>query len=90
MYVMYVTLDDQSNRLLARSDFSNAFNNQSHPSPFSLRTCAGQVDMSGRKAEGFKFESVNGKVFLDLPTLLECNQILENRSEIPTPVLPPQ
>lgn len=82
---VYAILDDQSNRSLARSDFFEVFNIQSHPSFYSLRTCAGQVDMSGRKAEGFQIKSVDGMVCLTLPPLIECNQILDNRSEIQTP-----
>lgn len=41
--------------------------------------------MSGRKAEGFQIKSVDGMVCLTLPPLIECNQILDNRSEILTP-----
>lgn len=40
--------------------------------------------MTGRKAVGFQIEAVNGGVCLDLPPLIECNEILTNKSEIPT------
>lgn len=39
----------------------------------------------GRRAHGFVIEGVDGKVSMPLPTLTECNQIPDNRSEIPTP-----
>lgn len=81
----YAVLDDQSNRSLARPEFFELFNVKSHSSPYSLRTCAGVIDMSGRKAEGFQIEPANGGVTLALPPLIECNQIPTNKSEIPTP-----
>ena len=81
----YVILDDQSNRSLARTNFFELFDIQSQPSSYSLRTCAGTIDRSGRRAEGFQIESLDGKVSVVLPTLIECNEILNNRSEIPTP-----
>lgn len=82
---MYVILDDQSNRSLARSDFFDLFNVNSSSSTYFLRTCAGTVNMSGRKAEGFQVESLSGDSTFSLPPLIECNQIPNNRSEIPTP-----
>ncbi|KAK7891906.1 hypothetical protein WMY93_023869 [Mugilogobius chulae] len=40
---------------------------------------------AGRKAEGFLIESLDGQIVLSLPPLIECNEILNDRSEIPTP-----
>lgn len=82
---MYVILDDQSNRSLVRSDFFELFNIQGQSFPYSLKTCAGLVETSGRKAEGFQVESLDGQTSLPLPLLIECNGILNDRSEIPTP-----
>ncbi|XP_067306911.1 uncharacterized protein [Pseudorasbora parva] len=82
---MYVILDDQSNRSLVRSDFFKLFNIKGQPFPYSLKTCAGLVETSGRKAEGFQVESLDGQTSLLLPPLIECNDILNDRSEIPTP-----
>lgn len=82
---MYVILDDQSNRSLACSEFFQLFEVDSGLSPYLLRTCAGTTEMTGRKAVGFQIESVNGGVCLDLPPLIECDQILTDKSEVPTP-----
>lgn len=41
--------------------------------------------MIGRRAVGFQIEPVGGGLCLDLPTLIECNDIMNNRDEIPTP-----
>jgi len=82
---MYVIIDDQSNRSLAKGEFFSLFGVQSNPSPYLLRTCAGSIEMSGRKAVGFQVETLDGKMCLDLPPLIECNEIMSSRSEIPTP-----
>lgn len=73
---MYVILDDQSNRSLVRSDFFELFNIKGQPFPYTLKTCAGLVETSGRKAEGFQVESLDGQTSLLLPPLIECNDIL--------------
>lgn len=41
--------------------------------------------MSARKAEGFMISPAAGGVSFVLPPLIECNQMLASRSEIPTP-----
>ena len=81
----YVILDDQSNRSLARSDFFDLFNVKAEPSSYYLKTCSGMVQTSGRRAEGFQIESLDGNLSIPLPPLLECNDIVNNRAEIPTP-----
>ena len=80
---MYVILDDQSNRSLVRSDFFELFNIKGQLFPYSLKTCSGLVERSGRKAEGFQVESLDGQTCLSLPPLIECDEILNDRSEIP-------
>ena len=82
---MYAILDDQSNRSLARSDFFDLFEIKSRPSPYSLKTCAGVTEMVGRQAVGFQIEAIDGEISLPLPPLIECNEIPNNRDEIPTP-----
>lgn len=82
---MYAILDDQSNVSLARTEFFDVFNVQGMPAPYVLRTCAGVVDVSGKRAQGFIVESLDGKTSIPLPTLTECNQLPNNREEIPTP-----
>lgn len=43
------------------------------------------MDIYGRKAVGFQIETLDGKTCLDFPPLIECNKIMSNRAEIPTP-----
>ena len=81
----YVILDDQSNRSLARPEFFKLFSVKSKPFPYHLRTCSGIIETSGKRAEGFEIESLDGTVLISLPPLIECHEIPNNRSEIPTP-----
>lgn len=81
----YVILDEQSNRSLARSLFFDIFNDKSSSTPYSLRTCAGVKETNGRRANGYNVESIDGKISISLPSLIECNEIPNNRDEIPTP-----
>ncbi|XP_067273612.1 uncharacterized protein [Pseudorasbora parva] len=81
----YVILDDQSNRSLARSEFFDLFGITECNVAYTLKTCAGTVETEGRLARGFQVESFDGSLVLPLPVLLECNEIPDNRSEIPTP-----
>ncbi|XP_066448142.1 uncharacterized protein [Eleutherodactylus coqui] len=82
---LYTILDDQSNRSLASSTFFDIFNIEGHSSPYSLKTCTGVTEEAGRRATGFQIESMDGETSLPLPKLIECNQIPNNREEIPTP-----
>ena len=82
---MYAILDDQSNRSLARSEFFETFGIGGTTAPYTLKTCSGVAETTGRRATGFIIESADGNTSLPLPTLIECNMVQNNRSEIPTP-----
>ncbi|RXN35870.1 hypothetical protein ROHU_003454 [Labeo rohita] len=81
---MYAMLDDQSNSSLARSAFFDMFNVKGAILPYTMKTCAGLSEIGGRRASDFVIEDVNGKVSMLLPILTECDQIPDNRDEIPT------
>ncbi|RXN37835.1 hypothetical protein ROHU_001681 [Labeo rohita] len=82
---LYVVLDDQSNRSLARSEFFNLLHVKGECSAYTLRTCAGVTKTAGRRATGFIIESLDGAMKVKLPTLIECNNIPDDRDEILTP-----
>ncbi|XP_073449004.1 uncharacterized protein [Aquarana catesbeiana] len=82
---MYAVLDEQSNRSLARTEFFDLFGDRGSPTPYTLKTCSGVVETSGRRANNYIIESLDGKTQLTLPTLIECDMIPDDRSEIPTP-----
>ncbi|KAK0143480.1 hypothetical protein N1851_018392 [Merluccius polli] len=81
----YAVLDDQSNRSLAQPEFFDLFNFHGADSPYTLRTCAGVTQMSGRRGTGFMAQPLDGSLNVPLPTLIECDHIPDDRSEIPTP-----
>lgn len=82
---MYAIINDQSNRSLVRSEFFNLFNIQDNASPYTLRMCAGRMETTGRRVNGYIICSLDGKVKMPLPTIIECNHMAEDRSEIPIP-----
>ena len=82
---MYAIFDDQSNRTLARSEFFQSFNINTSEVEYSLSSCAGKLVTSGKTAHGYIIESLDGLLQLDLPTILECNEIPNVRDEIATP-----
>lgn len=82
---VYAVLDDQSNRSLVKSEFFNLLDINSSESPYTLKTCSGTVETAGRKVSNIIVESLDGKTKVMLPTLLECNHLPDDRSEIPTP-----
>ncbi|XP_061775443.1 uncharacterized protein LOC133564935 [Nerophis ophidion] len=82
---VYAIIDEQSNKSLARSEFFEIFKIQNPSSPYTLRTCSGVMESTGRRASGYKIESMDGKVCLSLPSFLECDDLPKNKSEIPRP-----
>lgn len=82
---MYTVLDEQSNRSLAKTDFFDLFNIDGHLEPYTLKTCSGVMDVTGRRANNFIIESLDGMTRLFLPTLIECDMIPDDRAEIPSP-----
>ncbi|XP_056400351.1 uncharacterized protein LOC130294492 [Hyla sarda] len=82
---MYTVLDEQSNRSLAKTEFFDLFGDKGSPTPYTLKTCSGVVETTGRRASNYIIESLDGKTKVTLPTLIECDEIPDDRSEIPTP-----
>ncbi|XP_041424892.1 uncharacterized protein LOC121395423 [Xenopus laevis] len=82
---MYAVLDDQSNRSLAKSEFFTVFNISGEAFSYTLKTCSGTMVKTGRRVSNFTIQSIDGKSQLELPTLIECDMLPDDRSEIPTP-----
>ncbi|XP_070409592.1 uncharacterized protein [Nothobranchius furzeri] len=82
---MYAVIDDQSNRSLTKSEFFSLFKINARPTPYTLKTCSGREQTSGRRAVNFSLESLDGEVNIQLPPLIECDSVPDNRSEIPSP-----
>lgn len=84
---VYCLIDDQSNRSLATRKFFDEFLEQGHQSEYVLSTCSGQYTTSGRHAKNYVIQSYDQKTSLLLPEIIECDNIPNNRSEIPSPEL---
>nr|XP_022331795.1 uncharacterized protein LOC111129629 [Crassostrea virginica] len=82
---MYAIVDEQSNRTLARSEFFDLFDVQNESQPYTLFSCSGRSTCSGRRAHDFVIEATDGSYQLNIPTIIECDDIPNNRQEIPTP-----
>ena len=82
---IYAVIDDQSNRSLAAPELFEFFGIRDQPQNYTMLTCAGRVVTTGRRGTGFVLTSLGGDIDLDLPTLIECDYIPNNRDEIPTP-----
>ncbi|XP_055017007.1 uncharacterized protein LOC129411103 [Boleophthalmus pectinirostris] len=81
---MYAIIDDQSNQSLAKTEFFDMFAIQGTTIPYMLKTCSGVTQVSGRRACDYVVQSFDGKMSFPLPMLIECNDIPNNRDEIPT------
>ena len=81
----YVVIDEQSNFSLGRSELFDKLKVFNVATLYTLKTCSGVKFASGRRAQGLVIESIDKTVKYPLPTLTECNDIPNNRDEIPTP-----
>ncbi|XP_052817602.1 uncharacterized protein LOC128243724 isoform X1 [Mya arenaria] len=83
---MYAILDDQSNRTLARPTFFDAMEVSSEQAePYTLVSCAGTYQTEGRYVKGLTVSAIDDSVVFPLPDILECDEIPNTRSEIPSP-----
>ncbi|KAK3086675.1 hypothetical protein FSP39_021786 [Pinctada imbricata] len=82
---LYATIDDQSNRTLAKPKLFDHFGIHGPEVEYSLTSCSGTFQQAGRRAHGLIVSSYDGNCNLRLPTVIECEQIPDDREEIPTP-----
>lgn len=78
-------LDDQSNITLASSRMFDLLGINGQETEYILTSCSGKIRTAGRKVNNLIIESLDQNVQLNLPTVIECNNLPENRNEIPTP-----
>lgn len=82
---IYALIDDQSNTTLTKTelfDFMNVPHSQTHF--FTLTSCAGRIQTSGRKMSGLMVATIDDSVVMELPTITECNEVPNGKHEIPT------
>ena len=81
----YAIIDDQSNCSLGTSRLFELLNLGGDSTQYTLRTCSGTTQAKGRRAMDLVIESVDGSKHHNLPPIIECDAIPNNRDEIPTP-----
>ena len=81
----YALIDEQSNYSLARAKLFEKLNIEGKTTAYTLKTCSGVKETKGRLAQGLVIESLDQSAKYRLPTLTECDEIPNNREEIPTP-----
>ncbi|KAK3096719.1 hypothetical protein FSP39_002652 [Pinctada imbricata] len=82
---VYAIIDEQSNRTLVRSELLDQLGERSEALPYTLTSCTGSTTVTGRRAEGYTIQSLDGSSTMDLPDMIECSEIPNDRSEIATP-----
>lgn len=82
---LYAIIDDQSNRSLVKSELLDTLQFRGGLVNYVLTSCAGSLPTKGRRATGLIVQSLDGSIYLKLPTLIKCNSVPDNSSEIPTP-----
>ncbi|XP_061165100.1 uncharacterized protein LOC133174074 [Saccostrea echinata] len=75
---IYAVIDDQSNRTLAKPELFDLMDTHGTMTNYLLTSCSGKVQRSGRKVHGLVVESLDGQNCIDIPTIIEYD-------EIPTP-----
>lgn len=80
----YAVLDEQSNKSLAKTELFDLLGIGENAAPYTLRTCSGIVETSGRRASNLIVESIDGNVQISLPSLIECDMMPDDHSEIPS------
>ena len=70
---------------LARAKLFEKLDIKGTATAYTLKTCSGVKQTRGRHAEGLVIESLEKHVKYQLPTVTECDEIPNNREEIPIP-----
>ncbi|XP_053389484.1 uncharacterized protein LOC128552469 [Mercenaria mercenaria] len=85
---VYCILDDQSNRTLCRPELFDILCTDSESvgeECYTLVSCSGSFQTSGRTLSGLTVSALDDSFSISLPRVLECVQIPDTHSEIPTP-----
>ena len=78
-------LDDQSNRSLAKPELFDKLSIDGKECSYTINSCTGTMKTSGREAEHCVIESLDSSVKYELPSLIECGDIPNNKDEICSP-----
>ena len=82
---VYAIMDDQCNASLVSPDLADRLDIDSPREKYLLTTCSSAKETKyGRRVSDISVKSISGTV-AKLPSLIECEHIPRDRSEIPTP-----
>lgn len=70
---------------LAKKELFDSLNIHTETIQYQMTSCSGQVTTFGRTASGLFIVSADGETRLQLPFILECDDIPNNYLKIPTP-----
>jgi len=81
----YAIIDDQSNRTLVSPSLLDSLNPEDcEMIEYSVNSRSGTKVTCGRKVSSLMIWNLSGDTELELPPVLECKNIPNNRNEIPT------
>ena len=81
----YAIIDDQSNSSLISSELADELGVSGPQEKYYLSTCTSEKEVKyGRRVANVSIRSTSGMAS-DLPTLVECDSIPQDKREIPTP-----
>lgn len=84
---VYAIMDDQSNTSMVSPNLADRLKVDGPRENYLLSTCSNHKEVkSGRRVSGLIVRSLDGNV-AKLPTLIECDHIPQDKSEIPTPAM---
>ena len=82
---LYALIDEQSNSSMISAVLAGKLEVEGKKERYFLSTCNGSKEVRyGRRVSGLTTKSLDGK-FVRLPTCTECDNIPEDKREIPTP-----
>lgn len=81
---VYAILDDQSNKTLGTSALLDALDVADEKFEYTLSSCSGKVRLFARRANNLCIQPCNGGETFNLPPVIECDNMPNDRAEIPT------
>ena len=82
---MYAIIDEQSNSSLISTELADELRADGLEEKYFLTTCRGTKEIKcGRRVTDVVVQSLSGAA-ADLPTLIECGNVPQEKREIPTP-----
>ena len=87
VFLTYAIIDDQSNRTLATPSLFDMIGGECSltSTSYTLTSCNGKFNCYGRMAQNIIIKSLDEGTSINIPSILECEDIPNIRSEIPTP-----